>query len=89
MSIIHKGGMDPAEFAGRTMYRVMETKQMQKEAEYSVEDRVSGWTEASGQGEEHPAEDQRDESIKRSEGGPGRGYYLNGVFHPYSEEEDN
>ena len=43
----------------------------------------------SGQGEEHPAEDQRDESIKRSEGGPGRGYYLNGVFHPYSEEEDN
>ena len=40
MSIIHKGGMDPAEFAGRTMYRVMETKQMQKEAEYSVEDRV-------------------------------------------------
>lgn len=40
MSIIHKGGMDPAEFAGRTMYRVMEAKQMQKEAEYSVEDRV-------------------------------------------------
>ena len=28
------------QFAGRTMYRVMETKQMQKEAEYSVEDRV-------------------------------------------------
>ena len=50
---------------------------------------ASGWTEASGQGAEHPAEDQRDESIKRSEGGPGRGYYLNGVFHPYSEEEDN
>ena len=40
MSIIHKGGMDPAEFAGRTMYRVMETKQMQKEAEYWVEERV-------------------------------------------------
>ena len=76
MSIIHKGGMDPAEFVGRTMYRVMETKQMQKEAEYSVEDRVK----------ERPAGPKlRD----RSEGGPGRGYYLNGVFHPYSEEEDN
>lgn len=91
MSIIHKGGMDPAEFAGRTMYRVMETKQMQKEAVFGggQSEGASGWTEASGQGAEHPAEDQRDEIIKRSEGGPGRGYYLNGVFHPYSEEEDN
>ena len=76
MSIIHKGGMDPAEFAGRTMYRVMETKQMQKEAEYSVEDRVK----------ERPAGPKLRDRVRS---GPGRGYYLNGVFHPYSEEEDN
>lgn len=25
--------------------------------------------------------------VKRSEGGPGRGYYLNGVFYPYTEDE--
>ncbi len=32
-----------------------------------------------------PAE--RGGEVKRSEGGPGRGYYLNGVFHPYTDEE--
>mgnify|MGYP006874308483 CR=1 FL=1 len=87
MSIIHKGGMDPAEF--------VPCNGNEADAEGSgvfgggQSEGASGWTEASGQGAEHPAEDQRDESIKRSEGGPGRGYYLNGVFHPYSEEEDN
>lgn len=33
-------GMNQMEFTGRTTYRTMETKRMQKEAEYSVEDRV-------------------------------------------------
>ncbi len=32
-----------------------------------------------------PAE--RGGEVKRSEGGPGRGYYLNGVFHPYTDDE--
>ena len=31
------------------------------------------------------AED-RGGQVKRSEGGPGRGYYLNGEFHPYEED---
>lgn len=29
----------------------------------------------------------RGSQVKRSEGGPGRGYYLNGVFHPYEEDD--
>lgn len=28
-------------------------------------------------------------NVRRSEGGPGRGYYLNGEFHPYTEDELN
>lgn len=27
--------------------------------------------------------------VNRTEGGPGSGYYLNGEFHPYSEEDNN
>ncbi len=34
---------------------------------------------------EVPAEEHTE--VKRSEGGPGRGYYLNGVFYPYTDEE--
>lgn len=34
-------------------------------------------------------QDDRDLEVKRSEGGPGRGYYLNGEFHPYTEDELN
>lgn len=30
---------------------------------------------------------ERGGEVKRSEGGPGRGYYLNGVFYPYTEDE--
>ena len=26
-------------------------------------------------------------AVSRSEGGPGRGYYLNGVFYPYTDDE--
>ena len=40
MWIIHKGGRGRGGVGGGTVYRVVETKQMQKEAEYSVEDRV-------------------------------------------------
>ena len=32
------------------------------------------------------AEDRGTE-VKRSEGGPGRGYYLNGKFYPYTDDE--
>ena len=32
---------------------------------------------------------ERGGEVKRSEGGPGKGYYLNGVFHPYTEDELN
>lgn len=32
---------------------------------------------------------ERGGEVKRSEGGPGRGYYLNGEFHPYTEDELN
>lgn len=35
-------------------------------------------------------EDRREDrgtEVSRSEGGPGRGYYLNGVFHPYTEDD--
>lgn len=31
--------------------------------------------------------EDRGSQVKRSEGGPGRGYYLNGVFHPYEEDD--
>lgn len=34
-----------------------------------------------------PPKEERNIDVKRSEGGPGRGYYLNGVFHPYTEDE--
>ena len=33
------------------------------------------------------ATQDRGGEVKRSEGGPGRGYYLNGVFYPYTEDE--
>ena len=33
------------------------------------------------------AQPDRGGEVKRSEGGPGRGYYLNGVFYPYTEDE--
>lgn len=32
--------------------------------------------------------EERESEVSRSEGGPGRGYYLNGVFHPYTEEDN-
>ena len=40
----------------------------------------SGFGEANGQ-------EGRDGAVSRSEGGPGRGYYLNGVFYPYTDDE--
>lgn len=55
--------------------------------------RTDGWTDIH---ETHEAnknmafqEEQngRGGEVKRSEGGPGRGYYLNGVFYPYTEDE--
>lgn len=39
-------------------------------------------------GQEDPVKEERESEVSRSEGGPGRGYYLNGVFHPYTEEDD-
>lgn len=35
------------------------------------------------------AAEDRVTEVKRSEGGPGRGYYLNGKFYPYSDDETN
>ncbi len=32
-------------------------------------------------------QESRGQEVKRSEGGPGRGYYLNGVFYPYTDDE--
>ena len=32
-------------------------------------------------------ESSRNMDVSRSEGGPGRGYYLNGEFHPYTEDD--
>ena len=32
-------------------------------------------------------QEERGREVKRSEGGPGRGYYLNGVFYPYTDDE--
>lgn len=40
----------------------------------------SGFGEANGQ-------EGRNGAVSRSEGGPGRGYYLNGVFYPYTDDE--
>lgn len=39
-------------------------------------------------GQEAPVKEERESEVSRSEGGPGRGYYLNGVFHPYTEEDN-
>lgn len=39
------------------------------------------------QGQETTQESSRDMNVSRSEGGPGRGYYLNGEFHPYTEDD--
>lgn len=35
------------------------------------------------------AAEDRGTDVKRSEGGPGRGYYLNGKFYPYTDDEKN
>ena len=36
---------------------------------------------------EQAAAENRGTDVKRSEGGPGRGYYLNGQFYPYTDDE--
>ena len=36
---------------------------------------------------EQAAAKDRGTDVKRSEGGPGRGYYLNGKFYPYTDDE--
>lgn len=33
------------------------------------------------------AQETRETNVSRSEGGPGRGYYLNGEFHPYTDDD--
>ena len=59
----------------------------------------SGWQQGGGQSEgdvsgqrqassdRQPEMDERAGSVSRSEGGPGRGYYLNGKFYPYTDED--
>lgn len=42
---------------------------------------------AEGAASQTPQNGERGGEVKRSEGGPGRGYYLNGVFYPYTEDE--
>jgi len=37
--------------------------------------------------EQQPFREENHEEVKRPEGSATRGYYLNGVFHPYTEEE--
>lgn len=41
-----------------------------------------------GAGQEASGKEERGSEVSRSEGGPGRGYYLNGVFYPYTEEDN-
>lgn len=36
---------------------------------------------------EQAAAEDRGTDVKKSEGGPGRGYYLNGKFYPYTDDE--
>lgn len=38
-------------------------------------------------GKETVSGDERDTEVSRSQGGPGRGYYLNGVFYPYTDDD--
>ena len=38
---------------------------------------------------EQETAEERGTEVKRSEGGPGRGYYLNGKFYPYTDDEKN
>ena len=37
--------------------------------------------------QQQAAAEDRGTEVKRSEGGPGRGYYLNGKFYPYTDDE--
>ena len=52
-----------------------------------------GWNQSDNGGAygagtvETGSESPYDSDVKRSEGGPGNGYYLNGEFHPYSDDE--
>lgn len=41
-----------------------------------------------GAGQEASGKEDRGSEVNRSEGGPGRGYYLNGVFYPYTDEDN-
>lgn len=57
-------------------------------AGYGYHQRTDGWTDIHETNERMASpEDDRGKEVKRSEGGPGRGYYLNGVFYPYTEDE--
>ena len=40
-----------------------------------------------GQTGENGAESAYSTEVSKSEGGPGKGYYLNGEFHPYTDDE--
>ena len=37
--------------------------------------------------QQQAAAEDRGTEVKRSEGGPGCGYYLNGKFYPYTDDE--
>ena len=37
--------------------------------------------------QQQAAAEDRGTEVKRSEGGPGRGYYLNGKFYSYTDDE--
>lgn len=63
---------------------------------YGQNQATGGWADATQSNQNADAQnvpptpqEDRGGAVKRSEGGPGRGYYLNGVFHPYTEDELN
>lgn len=61
-----------------------------RDADYGYYQRTAEWTDVNRSGEtvvQPPVQTERGQEVKRSEGGPGRGYYLNGVFYPYTEDE--
>lgn len=61
-----------------------------RDADYGYYQRTAEWTDVNRAGEtvvQPPVQNERGQEVKRSEGGPGRGYYLNGVFYPYTDDE--